>query len=253
MNALIEDFKTACDYPGKLDAAAVEAALAEYLKALGITRKIVRLEKGWTLADHPTLKKQVDGILEAIKCACNNITDCFTDGSSPNWIIDFEIRKIITLHTNQPAIAAIGAYLTNDARKSREEHGQEPIKDAWIASQSRMGDATTPLTSFIDHPEPDRLASLMFLAQSWSKWIHFDLSRFALTYTDAVQTGATAVMAWSKPLYDAFLNGGWLLHWTDDTLYWVAEVGLPQFQVDIVNTDNLSPDEVVECVGRLIS
>lgn len=39
-------------------------------------------------------------------------------------------------------------------------------------------------------------------------------------------------------------------HWLKEA---VAEVGLPQFQVDIVNTDNLSPDEVVECVGRLIS
>ena len=39
-------------------------------------------------------------------------------------------------------------------------------------------------------------------------------------------------------------------HWLKEA---VAEVGLPQFQVDIVNTDNLSPDEVVECVDRLIS
>lgn len=39
-------------------------------------------------------------------------------------------------------------------------------------------------------------------------------------------------------------------HWLQEA---VAEVGLPQFQVKIVNTDNLSPDEVAECVDRLIS
>lgn len=39
-------------------------------------------------------------------------------------------------------------------------------------------------------------------------------------------------------------------HWLRDA---IAEVGLPQFQVEIVNTDNLSPDEVVDYVDRLIS
>lgn len=218
MNAFIENFTTACDYPGKLDPAAVETALAEYLKALGITRKIVRLEKGWTLSDHFALKKQVDEILEEIKCA-EKRTDC----TGLDRRIAFEVRKIIALHTNQPAIAAIGAYRADDARKSREEHGQHPIKDAAIAHRISVTDANKFLESFIDHTEPDKLARLMVNSQSGVKWIHFDLSWFAMTYTGAVQTGATAVMAWSKPVYDAFLNGGWLLHWTDDTLYWVAK------------------------------
>jgi hypothetical protein len=32
-----------------------------------------------------------------------------------------------------------------------------------------------------------------------------------------------AVKAWSKPLLEAFISGAWLLHWTKDTLYWVAK------------------------------
>jgi hypothetical protein len=31
------------------------------------------------------------------------------------------------------------------------------------------------------------------------------------------------VQAWSEPIFDAFLAGGWLLHWTEDTLYWAAK------------------------------
>ena len=31
------------------------------------------------------------------------------------------------------------------------------------------------------------------------------------------------VAAWSKPLFDAFVAGAWLLHWTEDTLYWAAK------------------------------
>jgi hypothetical protein len=31
------------------------------------------------------------------------------------------------------------------------------------------------------------------------------------------------VEAWSKPLFEACVSGCWLIHWTDDTLYWVAK------------------------------
>jgi hypothetical protein len=32
-----------------------------------------------------------------------------------------------------------------------------------------------------------------------------------------------AVIGWSEPFFEAFCAGAWLLHWTDDTLYWVAK------------------------------
>jgi len=69
MNALIEDFRIACKYPGQLDAAAVETALSGYLWARGSTRKIVRLEKGLTLAKRPSLKEQVGRVLQSINYA----------------------------------------------------------------------------------------------------------------------------------------------------------------------------------------
>jgi hypothetical protein len=46
----------------------------------------------------------------------------------------------------------------------------------------------------------------------------------ATTYIGAVQLKSpAAVQSWSKPLFEAFLAGGWMLHWTEDTLYWVAK------------------------------
>ncbi|MDP1525681.1 MAG: pyruvate kinase [Rhodocyclaceae bacterium] len=50
--------------------------------------------------------------------------------------------------------------------------------------------------------------------------------------------------------YDYWERESAFYHWLREA---VAEVGLPQFQVELVNTDNLSSEEVVEYVGRLIS
>jgi len=35
--------------------------------------------------------------------------------------------------------------------------------------------------------------------------------------------GFEQVSRWAKPVYDAFLMGCWLIHFTDDTLYWAAK------------------------------
>ena len=49
------------------------------------------------------------------------------------------------------------------------------------------------------------------------------MSWVATTYLGAVQNRATSVIAWSRPVFDAYIAGAWLLFWTDDTLYWVAK------------------------------
>ena len=60
---LFDAYVEACNYPGKLDESAVEAALSVYLRALGIERKIVRLRQGWTLKENPSLASCVEWIL----------------------------------------------------------------------------------------------------------------------------------------------------------------------------------------------
>lgn len=59
----------------------------------------------------------------------------------------------------------------------------------------------------------------------WS-WYRFDLSWIATTFIGARQLKSDSVEDWSKPVFDAFLAGAWMLHWTEDTLYWVAKPDL---------------------------
>ena len=61
--SLIALHTEACNYPGRLDEAAVEKAIREYLAALGVTRSVVRLRRGWTLEDHPDLRTHIEAIL----------------------------------------------------------------------------------------------------------------------------------------------------------------------------------------------
>ena len=67
----------------------------------------------------------------------------------------------------------------------------------------------------------ERLARWCLARAGW--WFSWDLSWIACTALGAQQTGATTTLAWSKPVYDAYLAGCWYLYWTDDTLYWVAK------------------------------
>ena len=51
----------------------------------------------------------------------------------------------------------------------------------------------------------------------------WDLSWVTTTLLGAVELSYPDVERWSRPLFEAFVAGAWLLHWTDDTLYWVAK------------------------------
>ena len=57
-------FTEACNYPGALDAVAVERNLQNYLDALGVKRKIERLPLGWRLEEHPALSRYADAVLD---------------------------------------------------------------------------------------------------------------------------------------------------------------------------------------------
>lgn len=69
-------------------------------------------------------------------------------------------------------------------------------------------------------------------SSTWWYW-RWDLSWLASTYIGAEHINSPgSVKSWSKPLYDAFLAGGWFLHWTEETLYWVAK---PSVGIEIVD------------------
>ena len=56
----------ACNYPGRLDETEVVRQLTNYLKALGVIRKIERLPARWRLEDYPSLKKYTNSVLNEL-------------------------------------------------------------------------------------------------------------------------------------------------------------------------------------------
>lgn len=53
-------------------------------------------------------------------------------------------------------------------------------------------------------------------------WVE-EISWVSTTYLGAIQLKKSDIEKWSRPLYDAFLSGVWILYWTEDTLFWVAK------------------------------
>lgn len=53
----------------------------------------------------------------------------------------------------------------------------------------------------------------------------------AATHFGALELDRKDVQRWSKPVLDAFLAGAWMLHFTDDTLFWVAK---PEVHVETI-------------------
>jgi hypothetical protein len=169
-NDLLQRYTEACNYPGVIDDAAVDKYLSEYLAALKVERKIVRLQRGWKLDDYPSLDAAIQSIL----------VDC---------------------GERRAARAARDALAARDAR------------DALAARDAR--DAR------------HRFAEWCIFRGSW--WWSWEISWISTTYFGAKQQKNETVKAWSRPILDAFISGGWLLFWTDDTLYWVAK---PTLHVD---------------------
>lgn len=64
-----------------------------------------------------------------------------------------------------------------------------------------------------------RFATWAILSGSYY-WYRFDLSWISTTWLGAK---TEKVKAWSKPLFESYCSGAWMLHWTKDVLYWIAK------------------------------
>jgi hypothetical protein len=43
------------------------------------------------------------------------------------------------------------------------------------------------------------------------------------SHIGALQLDNAPLQAWTEPLFEAFLAGAWMIHWTEDTVYWIAK------------------------------
>src|ERR1700688_576696 len=115
----LQRFTEACNYPGRLDEAAVEAHLTNYLRALGIERKIVRLRGGWDLREHPSLDRSINAILD-----------------------DF-VKRSASAHAAHAARAAHDARDAHDARAARAAHAARAARAARDAHHARAPTAAS--------------------------------------------------------------------------------------------------------------
>ena len=125
---------------------------------------------------------------------------------SQDWQIDAELRK----YGN--------AVLKDFAKRSGYKFDARDARDALDARDAGEN-------SF------RRFLSFCIQSYGWGWW-RFDLSWIATTALGARQINKPAVGAWSEPLLEAFVAGCWMLHWTEDTLYWIAK---PVVHKEVVN------------------
>lgn len=188
-----ERYIEACNYPGVLDVAGVESNLRAYLKALKVKRHVVRLEAGWKLDDHPSLKRYTDRVLDdLIK-------------HNPQFF--------------KPPVPAIAARVASAARDTH----------AALAARAAL-DASVARDALAASEGQQRFAA--WCVQDWNLWWVGEVSWLAATHLGAQETMARSVLHWTEPLFEAFIVGAWLLHWTDDTLYWVAK---PRVHTELVD------------------
>lgn len=148
-------FKAACNYPGRLDEAAVDRHLQSYLEALHVERRVERLRKGWKLADHPSLAHGIDQVLDDWR---SRKTGVLTGESSRAWALPQgfgglwdEIDDAFAqsgLSNGQEhdarlsmrsALGALEAREKMDARVARAARNRRFAQDAASASAARTG------------------------------------------------------------------------------------------------------------------
>ena len=199
-------FVMACTYPGVIDPGAVESHLRDYLKALGVERKIVRLDANWSLDDHPDLAASVDAVLA-----------------------DFAKRVGVKPPSARDARAALAAIAARDARDAID------ARDARDAIAARDASAASAALDAIDARDAraarKRFAAWCIQGGGW-RWWRWELSWVATVQLGAGELGKTSVTPWSKPLFEAFIAGAWLLHWTERTVFWVSKPAVHVEEVD---------------------
>ena len=219
---LLAEYAEACDYPGRLDEREVESQLALYLVALGVKREIVRLRAGWTLSDHPSLRRYIAAVIRRMYPAQDAlVARAAQDAQAALAARDAEgARDALAAAAAQGAGDALAAQDALDALDARAAQAAQDAEDALDALDAR--NAEDALAARNAQAALHRFTAWCVQAHGWWFW-RFDLSWLATIYIGSLETGNSGVKKWSAPVYRAFLAGAWLLHWTEDTLYWVAK------------------------------
>jgi uncharacterized protein DUF6745 len=220
-----ERFVAACDFPGGLHPDVIEESLKTYLSALGIERQVVRLEAGWELDQHPPLRKYVDAVLDELVRRNPKLKTARAALDALDARAALAARAARAALDALDALAARAAWDALDALDARAALDALDARAALDALDARAAWDADPIASL------RRFAAWCIQSWGWGYW-RFDLSWMATTHIGAQQLGKSEVDRWAQPLFEAYIAGCWMLHWTEETLYWVAK---PTVHVEVVN------------------
>ena len=132
---------------------------------------------------------------------------------SKNWTLednkslDLYVRGVIEEFKAMDAMAAI------DARDAMAAMAAMDARDAMAARDAR---------------DAIRRFTVWCITRGGWYWCS-EISYLSVTYLGSKQLSGDRFIPWSKAIFDAFCAGCWIIHWTDDTLYWVSK---PSVRVD---------------------
>jgi hypothetical protein len=225
-----QEYIEACTYPGRLDPAAVDAALARYLAALGVTRNVRQLKAGWSLAGEPALKKNIRAIISKMPARDTQAVrdaQVVRDARDAQAVRDAQValaaqvaqvvRAAQVALDSRAVRDALDARDARDARVARDAQAAQDAQAAVAAQTARAAQAARDAQDAIH-----RFASWCVQSSLWWLW-RWDCAWLSTYAIGARQLRVESVSRWAEPIYDAFLAGCWFLYWTEDTLYWVAK------------------------------
>ena len=111
-----------------------------------------------------------------------------------------------------------GSVLADEAGTgaSRDASDARDALDARDASDALSGDAAE---TWFDGAM--RRFTAWCVQRGW--WWRWEISWITTTHLGALQNKSADVLRWTEPLFEAYIAGAWILHWTNDTLYWIAK------------------------------
>jgi len=140
--ALLAQYAAACEYPSTLAESDVEQALGDYLAALGETRQIVRIRRGWELDQLPALHT----LIEAAALATSNAlatskTVAALDASAARHAsASLATSNVIAA---SDASAALSARAARDALSARAALSASAARDALSARDALAASAAS--------------------------------------------------------------------------------------------------------------
>jgi hypothetical protein len=232
-------YVAACNWPGLLDEDAVQAHLHAYLRVLGMDHRIERLRAGWTLAQQAPLRRYAQTVLALLDEDEIMLAQARAHPEHKRPMVLAMMRALfddegvyVACKSAQRRYAA-GAVATLTGLDVSDARDARAVRAAFDATAMTVSNVICNARACM---RPYLVSEARVVEQAGAEalrgfvaWCiqHYRAApeTFDLSWLAALSFGAPSdfMRAWSAALFEAYLAGAWLLHWTDEVLYWVAK------------------------------